>query len=118
MAGQKFLVGDIIHYKTMAAASGIRQNFSGWARVTGGLPIRAQPLPQRVEFATEAIDGRCTDIMNLPLLILLVVVSAGSILFFANRYRAASAAQRGRMIWAAVGSAAVAATVGLLFARA
>lgn len=66
----------------------------------------------------KAIDGRRTDIMNLPLLILFVVVSAGSILFFAHRYRAASVAQRGRMIWAAFGSAAVATTVGLLLAQA
>jgi hypothetical protein len=54
--------------------------------------------------------------MDIALLIFLGVVSAGSLLFFANRYRAARPTMRGQLLWAAFGSAAVATLIGLLLA--
>lgn len=54
--------------------------------------------------------------MNNLLLAAFIAVSIVSILFFANRYNTAGPAARSRMVWAAVGSAALATAVGLLLA--
>jgi hypothetical protein len=71
-------------------------------------------LPIRHVFAIEGLDG--LPDMALPLLVAFGVISAASILFFASRYKAASPKVRGHLIRAALGSATVAATIGLLVA--
>lgn len=54
--------------------------------------------------------------MTIAYIAVLLLVSLGSVLFFAGRLRNATPAQRSKMIWAAGGAIAVAATVGLLIA--
>ncbi len=80
----------------------------------GSLACDGQPLPILHVFATEGLDG--LPHMALPLLVAFGVVSAASILFFASRYKAATPNVRGHLIWAALGSATVATTIGLLVA--